>query len=249
MSDVNKWMETYQHEEFRFNRLKCNKSWQPMIKNIIENDKDGKMKELEEFINNSIKNEVTIYPLPDEVLNAFQVNLDDVKVVIIGQDPYINEGQAHGLSFSVKVGIEIPPSLKNINNNLLKYGHINKKPTHGDLTKWVEQGCVLLNTALTVTAGMSNSHKSYWLYITNTMIKYISDNTTGVMFMLWGGPALAKLPLIDQTKHKITASSHPSPLSVNSQLRGYDCFENTDHFGITNKYLTSRGLTPIDWEI
>jgi uracil-DNA glycosylase len=165
MSIVNKWVETYRNEEFRFDALVCNKTWLPMIRHVIENDKDGKIKELEEFINSCINNDVTIYPRPDEVLNAFQLDLSNVKVVILGQDPYINEGQAMGLSFSVKQGITIPPSLVNIHSNLLKFGHIDKYPTHGDVTKWVHQGCVLLNTSLTVTAGMSNSHKSYWLCI------------------------------------------------------------------------------------
>lgn len=250
---TNKWIEMYQHDDFKFETLTCNESWAIMMKHIIANDKKGKIKALEEFLNYSIKRDVTIYPWPNEVFNAFQLDIKNVKVVILGQDPYIKEEndvpQAMGLSFSVKEGIDIPPSLDNIYKNLVKFGHISSKPKHGNLTKWVEQGCLLLNTALTVTAGMSNSHKDYWIYLTNAMIQYISDNTTGVVFMLWGGSALGKLPLIDQEKHNVTMSSHPSPMSVKSTLKGHDCFENTNHFGITNNYLISNGMDPIDWSL
>lgn len=246
---TNKWMTTYEHVDFKFSDLKCHVSWRPMIQYVIDNDSKNKIPALEEFINRSIKNDVTIYPEPDEVLNAFQVDIDNIKVVILGQDPYFNEGQANGCSFSVRDGVAIPPSLKNMNGNLLKFGHIDTKPTHGDLTKWVEQGVLLLNTALTVTAGMPNSHKDYWILITNAMITYISNNTNNVTFMLWGGNALGKLPLIDQSKHNVTISSHPSPMSVTTKLRNYDCFENTDHFGKANKNLIAKGITPIDWSL
>lgn len=248
---LNKWNEAYP-DNFTFTSLLCNIEWHPMIQYVIDNDTKGKIKELEEFIDYQIKEGTIIYPWPEDIYNAFDLSLSDVRVVILGQDPYINEEnnipQAMGLAFSVKEGITIPPSLNNIYNNLIKFGHIKSKPK-GDLTNWVDQGCLLLNTSLTVTKGMSNSHKDYWIHITNSMIQYINLNTNNVVFMLWGAPSLGKLPLINQQKHYVTISSHPSPMSVKSALRSYDCFENTDHFGKANQYLKSKGLKPINWSL
>jgi uracil-DNA glycosylase len=154
-----------------------------------------------------------------------------------------------GLSFSVDDGIKIPPSLINIYNNLLNFKHIDSIPKTGNLKKWAEQGCLLLNASLTVTDGKPNSHAKYWKKFTDDIIKYISDNCTGVVFFLWGGSSLEKISLIDQTKHKISISSHPSPLSIKTPLKSYESFYNTDHFGIANEYLKANNKNIIDWKL
>lgn len=263
----NKWSQQYPTNNFTFASLPYDPSWAPMM-NKINNDTNIKksITKLETMINRTIK-ETKVYPYPDEVLNAFNVTkLDDIKVVIIGQDPYYNSvvimdddvdedkeiepiPQAMGLSFSVKNKVKIPPSLVNIFANLYRNKLIPKIPSHGDLTKWAQQGCLLLNTSLTVPTGKPNAHKAYWKPITNEMIKYVSDNTNNIVFMLWGGEALDKLSLIDQQKHKVTISSHPSPMSIKTPLGIHDTFYNSNHFKVANDYLASCGKAIIDWNV
>ena len=201
---------------------------------------------------------IKIYPYPNLLFNAFILTpLSNVKVVILGQDPYhCNEihhdkiiPQAMGLSFSVPKGMKIPSSLQNIYKNLLKYKHIEIKPNHGNLSFWAYQGCLMLNTSLTVQHSYPNSHSKYWLPFTDKIIKYISNKLNNIVFVLWGNPALNKLNLIDQNKHKIIISSHPSGLSYNKKLKNYDSFENTDHFGEINKYLKEKNKKQIIWQV
>lgn len=248
------WLETFPDKNVKLNTVPYHESWAPMFNQIFSaQEKD--IFNLEEMLKHTITNDV-VFPYPDHVFNAFnKTQLNSIKVVILGQDPYFRAEchnkiyipQAMGLSFSVQDQIKVPPSLVNIYNNLVKFNHINTRPKTGNLTNWAEQGCLLLNSSLTVTNGQPNSHEKYWKKITDLIIKYISDNTSNVVFFLWGNPSLKKLNLIDQTKHKVSISSHPSPLSVKIKLKTYLCFEDTDHFGIANQYLINHNKDKIIW--
>jgi uracil-DNA glycosylase len=184
-----------------------------------------------------------IYPKGSLIFNAFnQTPYDKVKVVRLGQDPYHNPGQAMGLSFSVPEGIKPPPSLMNI------YKELNKDiglaiPTSGDLTKWANQGVLLLNAALTVRENEPASHaKIGWMEFTNDVIKHLSNEKKGLVFLLWGNFAQQKMIYIDATKHKILKAAHPSPLSAHHGFFG------CRHFSLTNEYLMYHNFDPIDWK-
>lgn len=188
-------------------------------------------------------NNYTIYPDKNNIYNALKLTPPDkVKVVILGQDPYINKDQANGLSFSVQPGIVIPPSLRNIFREQRKdLGII--QPNSGDLTKWAEQGVLLLNTTLTVRAGLSNSHQGKgWGIFTDSIIKYLGQKEN-IVFMLWGNNAKAKRKLIDSSKNLILEAAHPSPLSA---TRG---FFGCQHFSKANNYLIEHNLSPINWQL
>lgn len=185
---------------------------------------------LMEFVNNEYEN-YTIYPEKDNIYNALKLTApENVKVVILGQDPYINKGQSHGLSFSVQDGVAIPPSLRNIYREQRKdLGII--QPSSGNLTKWAEQGVLLLNATLTVREGLSNSHQGKgWGIFTDAIIKYLG-NQEHIVFLLWGNFAKAKEKLIDKSKNLVLTAAHPSPLSA---TRG---FFGCEHFSKTNQYL------------
>lgn len=199
-------------------------------------------KKLMDFVNDEYEN-YTIYPDKDNIYNALKLTPPErVKVVILGQDPYINEGQANGLSFSVKDGITIPPSLRNIYREQRKdLGII--QPKSGNLTKWAEQGVLLLNTTLTVRKGLSNSHQGKgWSNFTDAIIKYLGQQEH-IVFLLWGNFAKAKEKLINRNKNLILTAAHPSPLSA---TRG---FFGCQHFSKTNEYLLQNNLSPIDWQL
>lgn len=187
-----------------------------------------------------------IFPPPEKIFSSFfHTPLQDIKVVIIGQDPYHNLGEAMGLCFSVPKDKKIPPSLRNIykelDNDLKDSFEI---PEHGDLTSWSQQGVFLLNATLTVKENCPNSHQKIWKDITSDIIRHISDNTYNTVFLLWGGFAKSKKTLINPDKHFILEANHPSPLSAN---RGgwFGC----NHFSKTNEYLTSLGIQVIDWQV
>ncbi|TWR31680.1 uracil-DNA glycosylase [Mucilaginibacter pallidiroseus] len=203
------------------------------------------MVELKNFLKQEKAAGYTIYPKGSEYFNAFNTTpFDDVKVVIIGQDPYPGVGQAHGLSFSVQKGVAIPRSLNNIYKELATDIPGFKMPSHGNLSKWAEQGVLLLNATLTLRAGESNSHsKKGWEKFTDAAIKKLSDEKTGIVFILWGAYAQSKVAIIDTSKHHILKSVHPSPLSVE---RG---FWGSKPFSKTNELLIKEGKTPIDWQI
>ena len=186
-----------------------------------------------------------IYPKGSDIFNAFQKTpFDQLKVVILGQDPYHGPGQAHGLSFSVQKGINPPPSLKNIFKELVKDIPGFTIPSHGDLSSWAEQGVLLLNATLTVRDSSPGSHqKKGWEEFTDKVIKTISEQKEGIVFILWGAFAQAKAELIDQTKHFIIKSPHPSPFSAD---RG---FFGSKPFSKTNEILQKTGKTPINWLI
>ena len=188
--------------------------------------------------------EHTCYPKGKEIFAAFdKCPVEDLKVVLLGQDPYHGEGQANGLSFSVRDGITHPPSLVNIFREIeedLKLPY----PESGNLSRWAEQGVLLLNATLTVRANTAGSHQGQgWETFTDAVIKSISDNCQHIVFLLWGSFAKKKIALIDTQKHCVLSSGHPSPLSAN---RGY--WFGNKHFSKTNAYLTSVGKQAIDWK-
>lgn len=186
----------------------------------------------------------TIYPAGSLIFNAYNTTpIDDVRVVILGQDPYHNPGQAMGLSFSVPKGVTTPPSLRNIYKELNTSMGL-EKPGHGDLMKWAGQGVFLLNAMLTVERNNPGSHKrSGWQFFTDATIKAISDQRENVVFMLWGAFAMKKGALVDDTKHLVLTSAHPSPFSAD---RG---FFGNNHFQLANDYLTDHGKEAIDWSV
>lgn len=186
----------------------------------------------------------TVYPDMYDIFNALKLtSFSDTKVVIIGQDPYHGPGQAHGLCFSVKKGIEPPPSLKNIFKEMHSDLGI-KIPSSGDLTYLAKQGVLLLNTVLTVRAGMADSHKDKgWEIFTDRVISELNKKQTPVIFLLWGAKARNKANVITNPIHKKLTAAHPSPLSA------YNGFFGCRHFSKTNELLKSFGLEPINWEI
>ena len=186
-----------------------------------------------------------IYPPGPLIFNAFtQTSFHKVKVVIIGQDPYHNPGQAHGLSFSVPSGVKPPPSLMNIYKEINASLGIAMPAEFGNLTKWAEQGVLLLNAILSVRANEPGSHsKIGWMNFTDAVIKKISGEKSGIIFLLWGKFAQEKQALIDETKHHVLKAAHPSPFSA------YQGFFGCNHFVKTNQLLTEQGLQPIDWKL
>lgn len=186
----------------------------------------------------------TIYPDMYDIFNALKyTSYSDVKAVIIGQDPYHGEGQAHGLCFSVKKGVEPPPSLKNIFKEL--YAELGiMPPNHGELTYWAKQGVLLLNAVLTVRAGQANSHKDIgWEVFTDRVIELLNEREKPIVFLLWGANAKKKAQKVTNPKHKILTCAHPSPLSA------YNGFWDCGHFKECNEFLKAIGETPIDWQI
>jgi len=200
-------------------------------------------KKLYQTVNEEYKTHV-IYPPADDLFNAFHFTpLHEVKVVILGQDPYHNEGQAHGLCFSVQKGVEIPPSLLNIYKEL--QDDLNcTMPSSGYLKKWADQGVLLLNTVLTVRAHEANSHKGIgWEEFTDAAIRILNEQDRPIVFMLWGSNAREKKKMLNNPKHLILEAPHPLPLSA------YRGFFGCRHFSKCNAFLIKNGLDPIDWQI
>ncbi len=185
-----------------------------------------------------------VFPPADDVFNAFHLTpLSSVKVVILGQDPYHNNGQAHGLCFSVKKGVDIPPSLQNIYKEL--HDDLGCSiPNHGFLEKWARQGVLMLNTVLTVRAHEANSHKGIgWEEFTDAAIRVVNEIDRPVVFILWGSPAQKKKSMLNNPKHLILEAPHPSPLSA------YRGFFGSKPFSKCNEFLVQNGCEPIDWQI
>jgi len=198
-------------------------------------------KNLEKFVADAYQNEI-VYPKSSDLFSAFSLcDYNNVKVVILGQDPYHGAKQAHGLSFSVPVDVPIPPSLRNIYKELVNdLGTTH--PTNGDLTAWAKQGVLLLNATLTVREGAPASHQGQgWEIFTDTIIKKISQEKEHVVFILWGKYAQAKVGLIDSSKHLVLSAPHPSPFSA------YTGFFGSKPFSKTNEYLVKTNQTPIVW--
>ena len=204
---------------------------------------DERYLKIREFLKYEYSHHV-IYPDMYDLYNCFRFTpLSEVRAVILGQDPYHEPNQAHGLCFSVKKGVKIPPSLVNIYKEIGEDLGITE-PESGDLTAWAKSGVLLLNTTLTVREHLANSHsKCGWAWFTDSVIKLISDRTQNTVFILWGGNARSKTPLIDRNRHLILQSAHPSPLSA------YNGFFGSKPFSKTNEYLTAHGKPPINWQL
>lgn len=234
-------------------KLKLNLTWKYFIKNLDINI----INKINELLTND---KINIFPYPDLLFYGLNLTpLNKTKVVILGQDPYFNYEelnnnkniiipQSMGLSFSVPVEIQIPISLINIFKNLLKYKHISKMPIHGNLAFWAIQGVLMLNTSLTVKHKNPNSHSAEWEPLTDELIKYISSCLDHVIFVLWGTSALEKKKLIDENKHTVLITSHPSGLSCNNSLRQYPAFNDYDHFGQINQDLKKHNKRQIIWQ-
>lgn len=200
-------------------------------------------RELYNFIKEEYTNNI-VYPESKNVFSALELtDIDDVRVVILGQDPYHEPGQAHGLCFSVQPGVKAPPSLENIYKEL-KDDIGCYIPNNGYLVKWAKQGVLLLNTVLTVRAHAANSHKGHgWETFTDAIISKVNEKDTPVVFILWGSPAQKKIPMLTNPKHLILKAPHPSPLS------SYRGFFGSKPFSQTNDFLVKNGMEPIDWQI
>jgi uracil-DNA glycosylase len=221
-------------------RVQIDESWKQVLENEFRKPYFALIKQhiLEEKSKGKI-----VYPPGSLIFNAFNLTpFNKLKVVIIGQDPYHGAGQAHGLSFSVPMGIKPPPSLINIFKEIKNDLGI-EPPGHGNLEKWATQGVLLLNASLTVNAAEPNSHAGFgWHTFTNTVIKTISDRKESIVFLLWGKFAQEKETLIDTSKHLVLKAAHPSPYSAE---RFFGC----KHFSKTNNWLQQHGITPIDWNL
>ena len=219
-------------------------SWQPILKGYIETPEFVKTYE---FVKSKYESEEKCYPPIDKIFNAFQLTaINNLKVVVVGQDPYHQPGQAMGLSFSVQRGISIPPSLLNIYKAIKQDPKIEnfEIPKHGDLTKWAEQGILLLNDTLTVTKSSPMSHsKAGWNNFTDFVIQTINKEKEGIIFVLWGKPAQKKKKLINGSKHHVLESVHPSPLSASKG------FFTCGHFSMINELLRKRDIKDIDWQL
>ena len=218
--------------------VKITEEWDEILKEEFSSPSYLKVRE---FLKSEYSNH-TVYPSMFDIFNSMKTTaFRDIKVVLIGQDPYHEEGQAMGLSFSVPKGVELPPSLVNIFKEV-KAETGKGDFSSGDLTGWAKQGVLLLNAVLTVRAHAANSHKGKgWEEFTDGVIKKISDLRKNVVFFLWGANARAKKPLIDGSKHLILECAHPSPLSA------YNGFFGCGHFNRANEYLVKHGIEPIDW--
>ena len=185
-----------------------------------------------------------IFPPMNDIFNALRyTSYSDVRAVILGQDPYHGMGQAHGLCFSVKKGVQPPPSLQNIFKELNADLGI-APPNHGELTEWAKSGVLLLNTALTVREGQANSHRNQgWEILTDRVIELLNQREAPIVFLLWGGNARAKAKLITNKHHLVLQCAHPSPLSA------YNGFFGCRHFSKCNDFLVAHGMTPIDWRL
>jgi uracil-DNA glycosylase len=223
-------------------KITIEQSWKEILKDEFEKEYFVELtnKVHEAYLSPSLQ----VFPPEPLMFNAFNhCHFNDVKVVIIGQDPYHGAGQAHGLSFSVPEGVPIPPSLRNIYKEIESNSPVNWTiPVSGNLVHWADQGVLLLNSVLTVEEGNPNSHRGCgWEQFTDAVIQKISDKKEHVVFLLWGAYAQEKGKNIDTTKHLVLTAPHPSPLSA------YRGFFGCEHFGKTNKYLQQHHLKQINW--
>lgn len=222
-------------------KLTLTDSW----KNALGDEwKKPYFKDIEEHLNKDLQAGRKVFPSTDHIFQAFKLTpFEKVKVVILGQDPYHGEGQAMGLSFSVPRNVKIPPSLRNIYQEL----HTDLKlpiPHHGDLSSWAKEGVLLLNNVLTVNEGKAGSHhKVGWEKFTDRVIEVLNEDKENLVFILWGSPAQKKAAQVDSNRHKVISSVHPSPLS------SYRGFFGSKPFSQCNNYLQAHGIDPVNWKI
>lgn len=220
--------------------LKIGNSWDKILESEFEAEYYLKLRD---FLKEEYSTQ-TVYPDMYDIFNALKItDYNEVKAVIIGQDPYHGEGQAHGLCFSVKEGTPLPPSLKNIYKEI--YDDLGIVPSEkGDLTSWAKQGVLLLNTVLTVRGGLANSHKGKgWEIFTDRIIELLNEREKPMVFLLWGANARAKKELITNPSHLVLECAHPSPLSA------FNGFFGCRHFSRTNDFLKRVGIEPINWQV
>lgn len=221
--------------------ISIDKTWLKQIGDEFEQDY---MKNIKEFLRTELEDGKTIYPHGKDIFQAFdKTPFDKVKVVVIGQDPYHGPDQAHGMSFSVKKGIKVPPSLVNIFKELEEDLGIPRS-SHGYLEAWADQGVLLLNSVLTVEATKAGSHrKKGWENFTDKVIEVLNEKKENLVFLLWGAPAQKKASKVDEDKHLVLKAPHPSPLS------SYRGFFGCKHFSKTNEYLQSKNIEQINWTL
>lgn len=222
--------------------VQIEESWKAALEGEFQKDY---MKDLKAFLLREKQEGKTVFPPGNMIFNAFNhTPFQKVKAVILGQDPYHGQGQAHGLAFSVQKGVTVPPSLRSIYKELKNDIEGFTIPDHGELTKWADEGVLLLNAALTVRKGEAASHHNKgWEKFTDQAIIELSEKKKGIIFLLWGKNAQAKMPLIDANKHFILKAAHPSPYSAEHGFFG------CRHFSKTNQLLKEQKLEPIDWQI
>jgi len=235
------YMDTTQANHKKKKEVQIEESWKAVLNTEFEKPYFANIKK---SLMDDKQKGIAIYPAGPLVFNAFNTtSFNNVKVVILGQDPYHGKGQAHGLSFSVPEGIKAPPSLKNIFKEIQSDLNI-EPPEHGNLTTWAKQGVFLLNAMLTVRASQPASHQKIgWQNFTNAVINTLSDKREGLVFMLWGRFAQNKSELIDHTKHLVLKAAHPSPFSAHNGFFG------CQHFSKANTYLKAQGLDEIKWDL
>lgn len=214
--------------------------WDALLQDEFDSDYFQKIRDFltEEYTKHKV------YPPQEDIFNALRyTSYSDVKVVLLGQDPYHGAGQAHGLCFSVRAGVKLPPSLQNIYKELQEDVYIDKPPS-GELTAWAKRGVLLLNTVLTVREGQANSHKSIgWTRFTDAIIRRLNERDKPMVFLLWGGNARSKKALITNPNHCVLETVHPSPLSA------YQGFFGCHHFSKANQFLYDHGIDPINWDL
>ena len=215
-------------------------SWQPILASTLKHEH---MQQILSVLCQAYQDNKTVYPLFDNIFHAFRLTpFNQVKVIILGQDPYHGTGQAHGLSFSVPEGVHLPPSLRNIFIELEKDCGI--KNNQGNLSSWAEQGVLLLNASLTVEANKPNSHQAIgWMRFTDYVIKVLNKHKENLVFILWGKFAQQKMSLVDKNKHLVITSTHPSPFSAHYGFFG------SQPFSQTNAYLVAHGIKEINWQL
>lgn len=256
------WQEYFPDGKIKLDGLCINEDWGEFFDKTKEIQTEIEEKLTKRFLTNK-----KFVPYPELIFNSFNVvSPKKIKVIILGQDPYINmkefDGinipEAMGLSFSVPYGYPRPPSLYNIYANLVKFGHLKEMPHEGCLIGWVMQGCLMINSAFTTIWKKSFEHKEIWPDFTEQLIEYINENCKNVAILAWGKPAHGLCCNIDHKKHKVIYSSHPSPYSYTITVNGWrpdqgyvahPSFQETDHFGEANKYLLSVDKTPILWDV
>ncbi|WP_434778754.1 uracil-DNA glycosylase [Neisseria sp. Ec49-e6-T10] len=215
-------------------------SWRPCFQ---QKEVASALRQCHELYKHAVENQQIIYPPAPQIFAALKQPVDSIKCVILGQDPYHGPDQANGLAFSVGQGVAIPPSLRNIYLEIEQDLGI-KPPSHGDLTAWVQQGVLLLNTGFSVAQAQAGSHQTWpWFVVSDALIQFVSQASPACVFLLWGRHAQNKQPLVDTSKHLVLTAPHPSPLSAH---RG---FLGCKHFSQTNQFLTQKGLAEINWQI
>lgn len=253
------WKDRFPDGKVKMEEVPIRGTWKKIFKDIRKAEPE-KWDELNDILSDCMKFGTQVFPYPDLVFDAFnKTPFEKIKVIVVGQDCYYNEQtvggktcpEAMGLSFSVPKEIPIPSSLKNIYANALKNNQFMSPPTHGNLDFWAYQGCLMMNSALTVEKKTPNSHAHLWLWFTDKILEKLSKDREKLVFVFWGSSALERSKQVDSKKHDFVVSSHPSGLSCHTPLKKglYPAFNNFDHFGKINEFLEKNKQKKIIWQI